>query len=163
MKPLFRNAMGLLFLSAAGCITEADAPQHRFDVSFPSVAAAVVTDSVKVTVFDANDAQSEATLCATLVRARRTHQPLPTPIAQSESVSVCSLASQPPAISVSYGRRAFLAVGEGGGAETLIGCAVLGIGPDEPNVTIDLALFDDTTLVPFSACQTLSAACSGGC
>ncbi len=150
-------------LAAACSAKEAAAPSvGTYTIAFPSTAAAIATDSVKVYVFDVGDAAIGDT-CPNLVLARRSNQALPTPLVEAAPVSPCDLAAGRGQVTVPYGVRAVLAVGRKGAKDLLIGCAIQNIGEGSTQVPVQLALASTTVDVPSTACANLSDRCAGRC
>jgi hypothetical protein len=153
----------LLSAAAPACSAkDAAAPSAgTYTISFPSTAAAVAADSVKVFVFDAADGGAQ--LCPTLVIARRSNQALPTALVEAPAVSPCDLAAGKGAVTISYGTRAVLAVAQKGPSDFLIGCAIQNIGEGSTQVPVQLALAATTVDVPSTTCGTLGDHCAGRC
>ncbi len=133
-----------------------------YAIVFPSTAAAVSADSVKVFVFDAADSGVDR-LCPNLVIARRSNQALPSPLAESRTTPPCDLVLGKGQITVSYGVRAILAVAQKEGADYLIGCAVQNVAEGSAQVPVQLALASSTVSVPPTTCATLTDHCSNRC
>lgn len=167
----------ILSVAGAGavvaCSAGTDPPQQgSITVTFPSVSAAVATDSLQLEVFDAPDSST----CLDLVEKRKTGQELPPPLVERQPVPTCTFVENKAApLEVGYGRRAFLVVGVGcgraagaGSAERppqpcLIGCALQGVGNAKIVVDVPLTLFSNTVDIPATTCTQLSVKCSGGC
>jgi hypothetical protein len=155
------------------CSAGTDPPQQgSITVTFPSVSAAVATDSLQLEVFDAPDPST----CLDLVEKRKTGQELPPPLLERLPVPTCTFLDNKAApLEVGYGRRAFLVVGVGcaraAGAGVgerpaqpcLIGCALQGVGNAKIVVDVPLTLFSNTVDIPTTTCTQLSVKCKGGC
>jgi hypothetical protein len=156
-------AAALPALACAAPVEHVEEPPApgAYTIEFPSVAAAVATESVRVVVVDAG-----ADTCSTLVAKERSRQALSGVVATSGAVAPCSfLAASDDAASLvlPFGRRAFLAVATRAGEPFLIGCSVGDIEKDAPPVRIDLTLFSNLVSVPTTTCATLAARCAGSC
>ena len=153
----------LTFAAVVACSAkDAAAPSAgTYTISFPSTAAAIAADSVKVYVFDAADGGAQ--LCPSLVIARRSKQALPTALVEGASVSPCDLAAGKGQVTISYGTRAVLAVAQKGANDFLIGCAIQNIGEGSTQVPVQLALAATTVDVPATTCGTLGDHCAGRC
>ncbi len=151
------------FLVPLGAVTLAcssSSSNGSFTVDFPSVAAAVATDSLQVAAFDGSDPSA----CTTLVVEERSKQTIPSPIAVTPPASPCALESGAVSLSgLKSGAYAFLAIGLRQGQNFVIGCQEATVGSSAPGVNIELTLFDNLVSVPSSQCQRLSQHCSGGC
>jgi len=155
-------ALSSVLVAACASKQSADPSTGTYTVAFPSTAAAVATDTVKVIAFDVADAGS-ALICADLVLARRSNQALPTPVAESKEISPCDLASGKGQLTLTYGPRAVLAVAQKSGVDYLIGCAVENVGEGSEQVPVQLALASATVVVPPTTCTTLSDHCGNHC
>jgi hypothetical protein len=176
MKPkMSRRALSLLAASGVvvACSAPTDPPQEgTIIVTFPSVSAALATDTLQLEVFDA----PEASTCLELVEKRKTGQDLPKPLVERLPIPTCTFVDNKAApLDVGYGRRAFLVVGVGCGRAAgpgssarlpqpcLIGCALQGVGNAKITVDVPLTLFSNTVDVPATTCTQLSVKCRGGC
>jgi hypothetical protein len=151
-------------VATAACASKqsAEPSTGTYTIAFPSTAAAVSTDTVKVIIFDVADA-GVSQICTDLVLARRSNQALPTPLAESKDVSPCDLLAGKGQITLSYGQRAVLAVAQKAGADYLIGCAVQNVGEGSTQVPVQLALASTTVSVPPTPCASLSDHCGNHC
>jgi hypothetical protein len=150
-----------LLLAACGSKQAASPSTGSYTISFPSTAAAVATETVKVYVFDAAD--GGASLCPSLVLARRSNQALPTVVLEAAPVSPCDLAAGQGQVTIPYGARAILAVAQKGGTDFLVGCAIENIGEGSTQVPVQLALSSTTVDVPATTCASLGDHCGGRC
>jgi hypothetical protein len=151
------------FLVPAGAVAAACGSSESngtFTVDFPSVAAAVATDSVQVAAFDGTDPAA----CTTLVVEARSQQTLASPVAETPPATPCALENGAVSLSdLKSGTYAFLAIGVRQGQNFVIGCQEATVGSSAPAVNIELTLFDNLVSVPATSCQRLSEHCSGGC
>lgn len=156
-------AASLATFGAAACAASADGPSKgSYTVQFPSTEAAVATDSVVILVFDGpKTPETRATLCQTLVQARRKKEPQK-PLLQSKAANICELLQGRQPIEVTYGEKALLAVGLRGSDDFLIGCVIQTFGEGDAPLDIDLTLVDVTQPVPETDCKSVSAACTEG-
>jgi hypothetical protein len=129
-----------------------------FTLDFPSVAAAVATDTVQIGAFDGSDPAA----CTTLVVQARSQQTLPSVLSET-SASPCALASGGGSLALKSGTYAFMAIGLRQGQNFVIGCQEATIGSSGGTVNIELTLFDNLVSVPPTGCQSLSPHCSGKC
>lgn len=162
-RPVVRRAAAALvggLAALAGCGDSAPS-NGSYSLVFPSVAAAVASESVQVFVFDA-PANKRATLCSELISARRTRRPL-NPLTQGPAVRVCDAQSGQGELTVGYGDRAFLAVALRQGEDFLIGCALENVGTGDAPTKVFLAPASTKVTVPATTCSTLSDACGGRC
>lgn len=154
-------ALAPLVLLAA-CAKEEDADPANIDVrvDFPSTAAAVAVDGVKVYVFEA------AQTCTDLIRLRQTSQSLPGTVFESGSVSPCQMQSGDAAASFVVRRDTtytMLAVGTAAGKDLLVGCtAQQGFG-ETLALPIAMTYIDATQRIPATTCTKLSDKCGGRC
>lgn len=157
--------------SVAACGGGDQAPTPtQFQLSFASVSAAVATEQVEVYVFDAT--QSKAEICNTLLIRRRSKQDLGPALVRSAPLSPCELQGGAGGLEVSFGTRAFFAVGlrqvDVGGArqpeDLLLGCTVLEVGPASPAPLI-LLDYASTNVqeIPGTKCAAFSDHCHGAC
>jgi hypothetical protein len=150
---------GLLLLASACTVKkEADPADIELDVEFPSVAAAVAVDSVKMYVFAGSLA------CTDLVRKRQTDQALPDTVIE-RPVSPCDLqAGRNNALELDL-RSTFtiLAVGQAAGADLLVGCSVQTDFGTTRALPVSLTFIDASKRIPDTACARLSDKCNGAC
>ena len=150
-------------LTLTACSAKSSGPSTwNYAVNFHSIASAVSTDTLEVSVFDAT---LPAPSCAALVQKRRSKVELPKPLISVPATAVCDLANGQGQMTVVYGTYQVLVVGKRKGQDWLIGCNTQHVTRDEDPGTlqIDLTNFDDSVLVAPTGCQTLSSHCSGGC
>jgi hypothetical protein len=135
----------------------------NYTINFPSVAAAVQTDSVQLFVFDAKGQDPKA-ICEQLVLKVKSNQDLGTRLVTGPAVSPCELASGAKPVSIPFGDRALLAVGTKGGATLLAGCTFETVGDGSLPVSISLGVVNTAVEVKPSTCAKLSDFCNGsGC
>lgn len=151
--------LGLLVL-ALGCAAKEDAAPAdiAFDVEFPSVAAAVAVDSVKIYVFAGSLA------CSDLIRKRQTDQALPATLIE-RPVTPCDLqAGRNNALDLDLrGTFTILAVGQTAGADVLVGCSVQADFGTTRALPVSLTYIDASKRIPDTACSKLSDKCNGAC
>jgi hypothetical protein len=148
-------------LSACGGSDDSSTEAAMFTVSFPSFAAAVATDSLQVSIFDA---QNSPDLCHELVRARTAGSTLPSqPLVTGERFTPCQ-AGQVKLPPVTFGDRALLVVGESAGKDVLIGCqhVTMSAGQTELPIPLALAAIGTEGMAP-TTCRTLRDHCDGRC
>ena len=159
MRALVPVLSALLLLTSACTVKkEADPADIDLDVEFPSVAAAVAVDSVKMYVFAGSLA------CTDLIRKRQTAQALPEATLE-RPVSPCDLqAGRNNALELDL-RSTFtiLAVGQTAGADLLVGCAVQTDFGTTRALPISLTFIDASKRIPDTACARLSDKCNGAC
>jgi len=144
----------------AGCSAGQEDPvAASYVVAFPSVAAAVATDTVTIAVYDA----TAPDVCQQLFLETRSNQELPAPLATSGPVDTCRLLGGGGSIEVGYGRRAFLVTGTRQGKGFLLGCATADVFASTPPLDISLTLIDEKQSIPKTSCVLLSDACRGPC
>jgi hypothetical protein len=136
----------------------------NYTVNFPSVAAAVETDSVQLYVFDMAG-QDPKSFCEQLVLQVKSNQDLPTKgrLVTGPAITPCNLAAGAQPISMTYGDRALLAVGTQGGMTTVAGCTVETVGQGTLPVSISLGVVNTAVAVKPSGCSKLSDFCAGRC
>jgi hypothetical protein len=147
-------------LVAAGCSSSSGAVNYT--INFPSVAAAVQTDSVQLFVFDGSG-QDPKSFCEQLVLKVKSSQDLGTRLVTGPAVSPCDLAAGAKPVSISFGDRALLAVGTKGGATLLAGCTFETVGDGTLPVSISLGIVNTSVQVNASMCSKLSDFCAGSC
>lgn len=160
------NARRILALSAALCSLAACAneeqstpPDVAINIDFQSTAAAVLTDDVKVFVFDG------LLGCNDLVRLRQTEQPLPPRRAETPALTPCQLQSDElNLVELDLGADyTMLAVGQIGGRDVLAGCTQQPAYGATKAIDITVSLIDDRQRLDSSPCAKLSDKCSGAC
>ncbi len=157
-----RRTLGLaLVLSLLGaCAAKEDAvpADIGLDVQFPSTAAAVAVDGVKVYVYEGGQA------CNDLVRLRQTAQALPPTMFESPSLSPCDLQSGAASVELDLDKEyTMLAVGLAGGSDLLIGCAVQPAFGQTKALPISMTYIDATKRIAETTCTKLSDKCTGRC
>lgn len=144
------------------CAKDEDASPANVDISvdFPSTAAAVAVDGVKVYVFDSSQA------CTDVIRLRQTSQALPATVFESASVAPCQIQSGAAAASFEIRRDTtytMLAVGTAAGKDLLVGCTVQQGFGNTTAQPISLTYIDATQRIPTTSCAKLSDKCTGAC
>ena len=149
----------LVALSAACASKEPSEPADiAFDVEFPSVAAAVAVDNVRMYVFEGALSWND------LVRKRQTAQGLPTAVVE-RAVSPCDFQrGTNNAFELKLDATfTVLAVGQAAGADLLVGCTVqtqFGATRAQP---VSLTYVDASKRIPETTCPRLSDKCNGAC
>ncbi|HEU4409303.1 MAG TPA: hypothetical protein VFS43_28855 [Polyangiaceae bacterium] len=146
-------------LAAAACGEGDDAAPVAYALDFPSTAAAVAADSVKVYVFSpaGND-------CATLIQARRARSLLPAALGETRALAPCDLlASGGGEVSVGAGDAILFGVAQRQGEDFLVGCTARRLDASARDLTLWLTPVDNTVAVPPTACLALSDKCAGRC
>ena len=153
----------IAFVSLAACTSTAPEKSGAVSISFPSTNAAIATDNVQLTVYDASVKGND---CLSLVQTVQKAQPPPKPIYDSGNVDTCVFfQSQVKPFDMDYGTRSFLVVGQrktgGTAANFMIGCTIAGIGDVSNSVDVSLSDFDSTAAVPESTkCASLGDRCT---
>ena len=154
-------AIFALSASACGPVTIVPDPptQGSYNLVFPNSSAAVVTEGVKIFVYDSAAPDIN---CDRLLAARRTGQTLPPALLESNTFGICDLLNnaQSTRMNVGYGKRTFLAVGFNKGADLLIGCNAGEVSPDATPVAISLGTVNITRPLPPAKCAQLADVCS---
>lgn len=147
----------LLFLA---CAKEEDAAPANVavQVDFPSTAAAVAVEGVKLYVFDASKS------CIDLIKLRQTAQPLPGAVYESASVTPCQLQSGAASFEVAHDASyTMLAVGTAGGKDLLVGCSTQDAFGKTVAQPIAMTYIDATQRIGTTKCTKLSDKCGGTC
>lgn len=144
------------------CAKDEDASPANVDIAvdFPSTAAAVAVDGVKVYVFDSSQT------CTNVIRLRQTAQALPATVFESNSVAPCQIQQGVPAASFEVKRNTtytMLAVGTAAGKDLLVGCSVQQGFGNTTAQPIALTYIDATQKIGTTACAKLSDKCTGAC
>jgi hypothetical protein len=152
----------LAFFVVGACAAKEDAEPATIglDVQFPSTAAAVAVEGVKVYVYDGK------LQCNDLVRLRQTSQALPPNRFESRSLSPCELHAGVPNSSVELDldkEYTMLAVGQAAGRDLLVGCALQSAFGATKAQPIALTYIDATQSIPETTCTKLSDKCGGRC
>jgi hypothetical protein len=159
-------------LAAIGCsqpVNEHASPptSGSYQITFPSTAVAVASDTVEVLVFDATDPAGMQTGCPTLIAARKSGAPLPKQpvlLHDSGALRTCDLASGGKGVvEVSFGPRTLLAVSQRAGQDYFLGCASQQVSESASSVNLTLAQAVEGTVVPPTTCTALSQKCAGMC
>jgi hypothetical protein len=154
-------------VSVASCSQPVDAHPSppaagQYQIDFPSVLAAVDSDSVEVYQFDATQAGAD---CLSLMVARSAKAALPAApalLADTGAVDTCSLTPDGGSLGVTFGQRSLLVVTQRCGQDLLLGCAQTDFAVGSGPVTVYLALSKIGQL-PANGCTSLSQKCGGGC
>lgn len=149
---------------AAGC-GASDAAHTQYVLAFEHTEAAVVTEGIKMYVFDTSDPKYD---CASLVALRRAGTPFPqspTLVYESPLFAPCDLQSGAPQtqISAGFGPRAVVAVGLSKGKDILIGCNQGTFADGVEPIAIPLGPVDPSFVLPATNCTQLSDHCQGKC
>lgn len=153
-------AAALLALSSLACAAKEDAAPAdiALDVEFPSTAAAVAVEGVKIYVYEG------APGCTELVRLRQTGQALPPSVFESSALSPCDLQAGGSSVELDLDKDyTALAVGQAGGRDLLIGCAFQGAFGATKALPISLTYIDATQRIAPTTCTKLSDKCGGLC
>lgn len=154
-------ALALGGLAVFGCAREetAEPASIPFAVSFPSSAAAIATDNVKIYVFDG------AQRCNDLVRLRQTEQAFPARITETPSLTPCDLSVEGASTLELELRKDYtmLAVGQIAGADVFVGCTQQVQYGTTQALPIELSFIDDRQKLTAQTCVKLSDKCSGLC
>ncbi len=129
-----------------------------FDIEFPSVAAAIALDNVKLYIFDG------ALGCNDLVRKRQTDQALPAALVE-RPVTPCDFQKGTVVDFELELKSTFtvLAVGQAGGVDLLVGCAIQTDFGATRALPVSLTYVDATKKIPDTTCARLSDKCNGAC
>jgi hypothetical protein len=150
-------------LVAVGCSAkDAAVAPTTVTLTFPSLAAAVASDTVQIQVFDEDGVTDLSGACEDLVAEVGSSQSLPANLVDS-STTACDLAGGNVPFTVGVGSRAFLVTASSGGTVILIGCSAEKVEGGQLLVPVDLVPLTDAVVLPATTCTTLSAHCSGGC
>jgi hypothetical protein len=163
------RALTAIVLGGACCVAcsqpvnQVDSPPSdaQYQVSFPSTAVAVASDTVEVLVFDAT---VEGADCLSLVTARESGAGLPkSPVLLHDTgaVPTCQLQDNG-TFPLTYGSRSFFAIAQRGGQDFFAGCAQTDVEANIGPVNISLAQVKTGTTVPTTTCTSLSQKCNGG-
>jgi len=147
-----------LFVTPLSCSKSYEA---TFSVIFPSIAAAVGTETLETSVF----VVSRDDACEDIIERRRTNQALPTPLLSTGPIRTCDVFNgRAAALEVGLGNRAFLVVGRLRGEELVMGCEVAYVDDRAAAPVVRLTLFDRTREVPDAGtCGSLGDRCAGSC
>ena len=153
---------GLVAALAAACSAEAAPSSGTYTVNFPSVAAAVATDSVQLMVFDAKG-QDPNSVCADLMLKVKSNQDLGPTVLTGPAVAPCDLAAGAKAVTIPYGEKAIVALGTSGGVTLLAGCVEETVGAGNLPVSVSLGIVNTKASVKSTTCTKLSDFCSQKC
>ncbi len=166
-QPLATKAFALVtsVIGAAlvvACSAEATPSTGSYTVNFPSVAAAVATDTVQLFVFDAKG-QDPNSVCSELMLKVKSKQDLGPSILTGPAVAPCDLAAGAKAITIPYGEKAIVALGQSGGVTLLAGCVQETVGTGNLPISVSLGIVSTKTSVKATTCTKLSDFCSQAC
>ncbi|MCU0681749.1 MAG: hypothetical protein MUF34_05750 [Polyangiaceae bacterium] len=148
----------LVALVAPACDADDDDAPVGYVIDFPSTAAAVASDSIKVYLF--SPAEND---CATLIQARRAGSLLPPARAETKAMAPCELLSGGGALTVDVGDAIVFGVAQRRGEDFLVGCTSRRLDASTSELTLSLTPFTNTVAVPTTACIALSDKCAGRC
>lgn len=159
MRALPLAALAMAMSAACANEEQARSPEIAFSVAFPSAAAAVATETLRVFVFEG------ALHCNDLVRLRQTQQVLPATVAETPSLTPCQLQSnQGNDLSLKLKQDyTMLAVGQIGGQDVFVGCALQYAYGSTKALSIPLTFIDDRQKLAEQQCTRLSDKCNGLC
>lgn len=151
---------GIAMLISACAVEKDTAPANvPIDIDFPSAAAAVAVDGVKLFVFEG------ARQCNELVRLRQTAQAFPTTTLETPAISPCALLHGTNNV-VELPRDkdyTVVAIGDMQGKDLFVGCAVqIAFGATKA-LPIPLTYIDSANKIPDTTCTKLSDKCDGRC
>ncbi len=144
------------------CSAEGTPSNGTYTVNFPSVAAAVATDTVQVVVIDAKG-QDPNSLCAELILKVKSNQDLGPKVVTGPALGPCDLAAGAKALTIPYGDKAIVALGQSGGVTLLAGCVEETVGAGNLPVSISLGIVNTSASVKSTTCTRLSDFCSQKC
>lgn len=164
LRRLLPRTVGALFalsvLVGACAVEEESAPPNvPLDIDFPSAAAAVAVDGVKLFVFDG------VRVCNDLVRLRQTAQAFPATVVETPAVPPCDLLRGTNNV-VDLTRDkdyTVLAIGDMQGEDVFVGCAVQVAFGATKALSIPLTYIDSANKIPDTTCTKLSDKCDGRC
>jgi hypothetical protein len=156
-------AAALIAAASVGCADKKPSapPMITLGVEFPSTAAAVLTENLSVYVFDGS-----ATSCLTLITDEQTgmQQSFPPTLYQDTTLTPCLLASNPPVLPIGPSTEyTVLVVGEAGGHDQTIGCAVYDAFGESIPQPVSLTFINDRQSLGSTSCTSFSTFCMGGC
>lgn len=162
MKRVLATFAALAFVAACSA-GEGDPSTGTYTIVFPSTAAAVATDTVRILLFDppATPADRDA-YCATLIQSRKLNDNLKFTL-QTPDVNICEMLAGKKPIEVPYGEHAALAVAQRMGVDFMIGCTIQSFGDGDAPLPIAVELVDVSNPVPPTTCSTVSDFCSTAC
>ena len=138
-----------------------------YQIRFPSTAAAVATDAVQLLVFDVAPKDDAATLCQSLLVARKRGDDLK-PVFTNSPVNICEMLHGTKSVTLSYGEKAVMAVAlrrtNNSFVDFLIGCTVQTVGDGSFLLDVPVSLVDVGQSVPDPGdCNGVGEYCSGAC
>lgn len=153
---------GAFGIGVVACSAEASPSNGTYTVNFPSVAAAVAVDSLQVFVFDAKGQDPNA-VCSELILKVKSNQDLGVKQVTGPVLGPCDLAAGAKPITIPYGEKAIMAIGQAGGVTLLAGCVEETVGSGNLPVSISLGIVNTSASVKATTCTKLSDFCSGKC
>ncbi len=162
---LARGAVtAVVALALVACTAASKGPSTgSYQVTFPSTAAAVATDTVQLLVFELPaDPGARTDFCLTLIQGRKRLDPQK-PILSNTPVNICEMLGGRKPITIPYGEKAVLAVAKRKMNDFLIGCSIQTFGEGDAPLDIDLALVDVGVTVPDTPCATVGDFCTQKC
>ncbi len=165
--PLARRAfaLGTSAIGAAlvvACSAEATPSSGTYTVNFPSVAAAVATDTVQLFVFDAKG-QDPNSVCSELMLKVKSKQDLGPSILTGPAITPCDLAAGAKSITIPYGEKAIVALGQSGNVTLLAGCVEETVGAGNLPIAISVGIVNTKASVKSTTCTKLSDFCTQQC
>lgn len=163
-----RSVLAFVSISAvmvASCTAgEADPSTGTYTVAFPSVAAAVSTDTVQLFLFDPPASGADRiNFCQNLIAARKRGDALRPTSAPASPVNICELLLGRKPVTLPYGEKAILAVAQRKAKDVMIGCTIQTIGSGNALLPIPLALIDVAVPVPETTCLSVGDFCDRKC
>lgn len=153
----------LLAASVVACTAGEEAPSPgTYTIEFPSTAAAVATDTVRLLVFEAPPEAERDGFCATLIRARKRRDQL-RPLSSNQPVNICEMLFGRKPVTIGYGDKAVLAIAQRKGEDFMIGCNIQTVGDGDLPLPITMSLFDVGTPVPDTQCVSVGEFCAARC
>jgi hypothetical protein len=149
-------------VAALACSAKSDPSPVSYTLQFPSTAAAVYTDSIVLSVFDAPSGPARATFCSNLVQKKRSGQELGARMGEVQLGNVCEARDQKRPLTVDYGEVALLVVGQHSGTDTYIGCSLQTVGDGNLPVPLYLTPIHDRE-PPVTTCTSVTQFCNRQC
>jgi hypothetical protein len=151
----------MVAITVVACSDDVPLP-NSYEIVFPSTDVAVATETVEVQVFDVKG--QETSFCVEALVKRRNNQDIGAPLARTAPRSTCDLLKSSEPLDVSFGTRAFVAIGRRGGQDFVLGCSVENVGPESVPARINMTYANvSVQAAPTTTCRDVSQRCSGGC
>ena len=149
----------MLVASACAIQKSSEPASIPISVAFPSTAAAALTDTVKVYVFDSSQS------CDNLIALRQTGQKLPATVQETAGLTPCQLLNnQGNTLELPiHSDYSFLAVGQIAGNDVFIGCTVESAYGTTQALSVPLSFINDQQKLNSTNCTKLSDKCRGAC